>query len=139
MGATTKPKDLKSTNALDDIDDGEPHAYIGFRATNIKINNPPCLKEGGTLLVKYRCIESKVVEAADGEMRDKRTLKVEWVGLPGQKAPAGADENQGSMLDVVDGNPVPSAEATGDESVVDAEVIDDEDDAETGPEFSDEG
>lgn len=122
MGATTKPKDLKSTNALDDIDDADPQAYIGFRATNIKIANPPDLKEGGTLVVKYRCIESKVVEAADGEMRDKRTLKVEWVGTPGQKPPASADENQGSMLDVVDGTPVPSAEATGD----DAEVIEDE-------------
>ncbi|BAX98892.1 hypothetical protein MSTE_03592 [Mycobacteroides stephanolepidis] len=116
MGTTTKPKDLKSTNALDDIDDADPQAYIGFRATNIKITNPPDLKEGGTLVIKYRCIESKVVEAADGEMRDKRTLKVEWVGQPGQKPPAGADENQGSMLDVVDGTPVPSAEATGDDA-----------------------
>ncbi|OHU48135.1 hypothetical protein [Mycobacteroides chelonae] len=116
MGTTTKPKDLKSTNALDDIEDGEPQAYIGFRCNNIKIENPPERKETVTFIVKGRCVKAEVTDAANGEERDKRTIKVEWIGVPGQKPPAGADENQGSMLDVVDGNPVPSAEATGDDA-----------------------
>lgn len=147
---TTKASDHKSTNDLDKHDDGSVDtggAYIGLRATNMKIENPPDIGDHLTLVIKTKCIGDGHQLMADGELRPKRTLKVEWVGPAGSKPPT--EQTQTGMFDT-NGQVTPQAageddddeddELDTDEDVVDAEVVpDDEGSEDTSVEFSDGG
>lgn len=94
-----KPADIPTTNALAGLPGGEPDtAYVGFQSNGAKVENPPDLGDSGTLVVHWKCIEAGDKEAADGEIRPKRVLKVTAVHWPG-KRPLPADENQGELFD----------------------------------------
>ncbi|OCB56169.1 hypothetical protein A5722_14840 [Mycobacterium vulneris] len=129
---TTKASDHPSTNELDKHGDNSVDtggAYIGFRATNMKLENPPEIGDSLTLVVRVKCIGDGHQLMADGELRPKRSLKVEWVGPAGSKPPT--DQVQTGMFDK-DGQVTPQAagEDDGDEE--------DDDELDTsGPAFSD--
>lgn len=128
---TTTAADHKSTNELDKYDDSVDTggAYLGFRANNIKLENPPEIGDELTLVVKVKCIGDGHQLMADGELRPKRALKVEWCGPAGSKPPT--EQTQTGMFDQ-SGNVTPQAAGEDDG--------DDEDDDEldtSGPAFSD--
>lgn len=129
MGATTKPKDLKSTNALDDIPNEEGGAELRLGPNVLLVmDEPPALCDNIDIVVRLRVVSKGVdKETPDSDETAYRRCKLVTAWKFGGKAPANPDENQGSMIDVVDGNAVPSAEATGDTEPSAAE---------TGPEFS---
>lgn len=129
-----KPAGLKSTNELDKHpdEDGGAELRLGSNVL-IVMDEPPALCDNIDIVVRLRVVDKGVSkETADSDETAYRRCRLVTAWPLGKKPPASADENQGSMLDVVDGNPVPSAEATGEDEVVDAEVID-------SPDFSDEG
>ncbi|AUV60835.1 hypothetical protein I5J35_gp57 [Mycobacterium phage Rem711] len=134
---TTTAADHPSTNELDKIDDGGVDtggAYIGFRATNIKLETPPAIGDSGRLVVQYECVGDGRRKAADGELRDTRSLKVIAVWPAGEKPPASAVE-QPAMF--TSGGAV-TADAAGDDE--DGEIPDDDaddDNAVDAPQFSD--
>lgn len=125
---TTKASDHKSTNELDKFDDGVDTggAYIGFRATNIKLEAPPEIGETLTLVVKVKCIGDGHQLMADGELRPKRSLKVEWCGPAGSKPPT--DQVQTGMFDT---NGQVTPQAAGEE-----EDAEDDDEVDTGDDDS---
>lgn len=122
MGKTEKPADMPSTNSLDDVDTGEHvdtgGAYIGFRATNIKLEDPPDIDDSLMLMVKVKCVGDGRKKMADGELRDTRSLKVISAWKPG-KAPAGQDPNQPGLYEI---DPVNGAPADGDDDSEDGEA-----------------
>lgn len=109
---TTKASDHPTTNALaqyqnENVDVGG--AYIGFRATNIKLEDPPEIDDSLLLMVKVQCVGDGRKKMADGEMRDTRALKVIAAWKPG-KTPAGQDPNQPGLYEI---DPVNDAPAGG--------------------------
>ena len=128
---TTTAADHKSTNALDDVDDGSVDtggAYIGFRATNMKLENPPKIGDELTLVVKVKCIGDGHQLMADGELRPKRSLKVEWVGPAGSKPPTA--QTQAGMFDT-SGNVTPQAAGEDEGDAEDDDEVDTGDDDST--------
>lgn len=127
MGKVTDPPaDIKSTNALDGVDTGKVDtggSYIGFRATNIKLEDPPEIGDTGRLVVQYKCVGDGRREAADGELRDTRSLKVIAVWPAGGKPPAHVTEQPG-MFDS-NGEVTPDA-AGGDDDSEDGDYEDGE-------------
>jgi hypothetical protein len=87
-------------------------AYIGFRATNIKLEDPPEIGDELTLVVKVECIGDGHQKMADGELRDRRSLKVLWVGPVGSKPP---EDPQTGVFDR-DGTITPQAAGADSES-----------------------
>lgn len=128
---TTKASDHPSSNDLDKIDDDSVDtggAYIGFRATNIKLATPPAIGDSLTLVVKVKCIGDGHQLMADGELRPKRSLKVEWCGPAGSKPPT--DQVQTGMFDA-NGDVTPQA-AGEEEYAEDDDEVDTGDDDESG-------
>ncbi|MBU8834424.1 hypothetical protein [Mycolicibacterium goodii] len=132
---TTTAADHPSTNELDKIDDGVDTggAYIGFRATNIKLETPPAIGDSGRLVVQYECVGDGRRKAADGELRDTRSLKVIAAWPAGAKPPEIAVE-QPAMFDNTGGV---TSDAAGEDD--DDGEIPDDDEAVDAPQFSDNG
>ncbi|WP_349318885.1 hypothetical protein [Mycolicibacterium canariasense] len=106
---TTKASDHPSTNALDKHDDGSVDTggvYIGLSATNIKLEESLEIGDTGLLMVKYEVTADGRKKMADGELRDRRTLKVISAWKPNGK-PVGVDPNQTELYptDPVTGGP----------------------------------
>lgn len=111
---TTKASDHPTTNAvartnadgvaIGDVDTGG--VYIGLSATNIKLEEQLEIDDTGLLMIKYQVTADGRKKMADGELRDRRTLKVISAWVPGGH-PASADPNQGELYptDPVNGAP----------------------------------
>lgn len=131
---TTKASDHPTTNAvaktdangvaIGDVDTGG--VYIGLSATNIKLEESLEIGDVGMLLVKYEVTGDGRKKMADGELRDRRTLKVLSAHKPGGK-PAGQNPNQGELYPT---NPIDGAPAEQDDSS--AQFSDNGDDVDTG-------
>ena len=125
---TSKASDHPTTNAvaktnadgvaIGDVDTGG--VYIGLSATNIKLEESLEIGDVGMLLVKYEVTGDGRKKMADGELRDRRTLKVLSAHKPGGK-PAGENPNQGELYptDPVNGAPATPPPAFSDNDDVD--------------------
>lgn len=134
----TKASDHPTTNAvaktnadgvaIGDVDTGG--VYIGLSATNIKLEESLEIGDVGLLLVKYEVTGDGRKKMADGELRDRRTLKVLSAHKPGGK-PAGQNPDQGELYptDPVNGAPAPEfsdnddVDTGGDEDTEDGENV----------------
>lgn len=132
---TTKASDHPTTNAvantdadgvaIGDVDTGG--VYIGLSATNIKLEEQLEIDDTGLLMIKYQVTADGRKKMADGELRDRRTLKVLSAWVPGGR-PVNADPNQGELYptDPVNGAPTGTTAA--------AQFSDSGDDVDTGGE-----
>lgn len=108
--------------AEETVDNGG--AYVGFRATNIKLEDPPEIGDEMTLIVKVQCVGDGRQVMADGELRPKRALKVEWCGPVGSTPPA---DPQTGMFDKSGAITPEAAGAADDDNDGEIEDADDED------------
>lgn len=97
---TEKPTGLPTGNTIDPDPLVETDgAYIGFRSTNIRLENPPEIGDTRVLMARVECIGDGHKKMADGELRDTRALKVLAVWEPGKK-PADQDPNQPGLYEI---------------------------------------
>lgn len=133
----TKASDHPTTNAvaktnadgvaIGDVDTGG--VYIGLSATNIKLEESLEIGDVGLLLVKYEVTGDGRKKMADGELRDRRTLKVLSAHKPGGK-PAGQNPDQGELYPTDPVNGAPAAAEFSDNDDVDTGGDEDTEDGE---------
>jgi len=99
---TDKPENLPSGNDLDSIPDDlleTPPAYLSFGGSPAALDDPPCVGEVRTYIVKARCTgEHGPIERKDGEMRYTRTLSIIAAWESGKRPPP-VDEPQPGLFD----------------------------------------
>lgn len=110
---TEKPAGLPTGNDVDPtlLEEDIDSAYISFRCTNVKVDDPLELGERVTYVVYGRVIATGVEEHKDGELRQKRTIQVTGAHKPGKRPTV--DPDQSPLFSVVtdpDGTSIEGAE-----------------------------
>jgi len=105
---TDKPKDIQSSNDLDNIvdpdaNDAEP-AYLSFGSSPTAMGNPPEVGEKRTYIVRVECTGQSESVRTDGEHRYGRKLSVLWAVAKGESEPPDPDAEQPALFDE-DGEP----------------------------------
>ncbi|MDQ2628392.1 MAG: hypothetical protein M3Y90_15540 [Actinomycetota bacterium] len=100
---TEKPKDLPSSNDLDNVvdpdeNDAEP-AYLSFGSTPTAMRNPPEVGETRTYVVRVECTGQSESVRTDGEHRYGRKLSVLWAVEKGKAEPPDPGADQPGLFD----------------------------------------
>lgn len=122
---TDKPKDIPSSNDLDnvvdpDANDAEP-AYLSFGSTPAALSDPPEVGQVRTYIVRVECTGQSESVRTDGEHRYGRKLSILWAVLKGKAEPPDPDADQPALFDE-------DGEVSADAGDSDDEDTDDEDD-----------
>lgn len=97
-----QPKDIPTTNALDDIPDdllSTPPAYLSFGTTPCALEDPPAIDAVETYVVRVRCVGESRSERTDGELRHGRKLQIQWCVKQGQPEPPDPKDEQPPLFD----------------------------------------
>lgn len=100
---TDKPKDIPSSNDLDnvvdpDANDAEP-AYLSFGSTPAALSDPPEVGQVRTYIVRVECTGQSESVRTDGEHRYGRKLSILWAVPKGKAEPPDPDADQPSLFD----------------------------------------
>lgn len=112
---TDKPSGLPTGNDVDPtlLEEDIDSAYISFRSTGVKVDDPLELGERVTYVVYGRVIATGVEEHKDGELRQKRTIQVTGAHKPGKRPTV--DPDQSPLFSVVTDSDGTRTEGDGDE------------------------